>query len=92
MKKNWLAINVLVSLQSAKKKWIVLKIFCRNLAGFFYPFLFTKITNEDNKFGINKKASTFALPIKKGSNKKAKRSLKVWKQQHVLFFETGHIR
>jgi uncharacterized membrane protein YhaH (DUF805 family) len=71
-KKNWLAINVLVSLQSAKKKWIVLKIFCRNLAGFFYPFLFTTITNGDNKFGRNKKASTFALPIKRVAIKRLK--------------------
>jgi hypothetical protein len=42
-KKNWLAINVLVSLQSAKKKWIVLKIFRRNLSEFFYPFCSQKL-------------------------------------------------
>jgi hypothetical protein len=29
-------------------------------------FLYTKSASSDNKFGRNKKASTFALPIKNG--------------------------
>ena len=66
LKKNWLTINTLVSLPSASKKWIVLKIIARNLAEFSCRFLFTKNETATIKFGGNKKASTFALPIKKG--------------------------
>ena len=48
-----------------QKKWIVLKIIARNLAEFFVSFLFTKNETATIKFGRNKKASTFALPIQK---------------------------
>ncbi len=38
------------------------------------------------------KALTFALPIKKGVKSKAKRSLKVWKQQQIIFgFIQGNV-
>jgi hypothetical protein len=36
------------------------------------------------KFGWNKKGSYFCNPFEKTGGKKAKRSLKVWKQQHIF--------
>jgi hypothetical protein len=39
---------------------------------------------EKKYLGGNIKALTFAIPIKKGGKSKAKRSLKVWKQQQII--------
>lgn len=42
-----------------------------------------KFKKIEKKFGEINTALTFATPIKTGSKIKLKRSLKVWKQQHL---------
>jgi uncharacterized membrane protein YhaH (DUF805 family) len=54
-----------------KKSGQFLKIFIE-ISLIFLSFLFTKSADKDNKFGRNKKASTFALPIKRVAIKRLK--------------------
>jgi len=75
-KSLWLTFKPL-PLPSAFKKWG--KFFTKQVDFQTKKFWFFWKINEE-KFGRNIQALTFALPLKKWVAGKAKRSLKVWKQ------------